>query len=180
MINYKLKLDCPNEKVLSSDIVFVSGDVKAYKLTFEFSGLDDSVNLNDCVLVVRVKRADGSCVEGTGEIADGKGVYIPENSVYDIPGEVRLEIALCSTSKSYITTKIIVAEVVEGIGKNHEPSATEVSVFVTLVSQVQSKIELLNRMAADIVPVKGTDYWTESDKAEIKSYVEEAILGGEW
>lgn len=29
-------------------------------------------------------------------------------------------------------------------------------------------------------PVKGTDYWTESDKAEIKAYVDEAILGGEW
>ena len=29
-------------------------------------------------------------------------------------------------------------------------------------------------------PVRGTDYWTESDKAEIKSYVDEAILGGAW
>ena len=29
-------------------------------------------------------------------------------------------------------------------------------------------------------PVKGTDYWTEEDKAEIKSYVDEAILNGEW
>jgi hypothetical protein len=29
-------------------------------------------------------------------------------------------------------------------------------------------------------PVKGTDYWTEADKAEIKSYVDEAILGGAW
>ena len=29
-------------------------------------------------------------------------------------------------------------------------------------------------------PVKGTDYWTEDDKAEIKSYVDEAILNGEW
>ena len=29
-------------------------------------------------------------------------------------------------------------------------------------------------------PVKGTDYWTEEDKAEIKSYVDEAILGGAW
>lgn len=29
-------------------------------------------------------------------------------------------------------------------------------------------------------PVKGTDYWTEADKAEIKTYVDEAILGGEW
>lgn len=29
-------------------------------------------------------------------------------------------------------------------------------------------------------PVRGTDYWTEADKAEIKAYVDEAILGGEW
>ena len=29
-------------------------------------------------------------------------------------------------------------------------------------------------------PVRGKDYWTEEDKAEIKSYVDEAILGGEW
>lgn len=31
-----------------------------------------------------------------------------------------------------------------------------------------------------ITPVRGTDYWTEEDKAEIKSYVDEAILGGAW
>ncbi len=29
-------------------------------------------------------------------------------------------------------------------------------------------------------PVKGVDYWTEEDKTEIKSYVDEAILGGAW
>lgn len=29
-------------------------------------------------------------------------------------------------------------------------------------------------------PVRGTDYWTEEDKAEIKSYVDEAILNGAW
>ena len=29
-------------------------------------------------------------------------------------------------------------------------------------------------------PVKGVDYWTEEDIAEIKSYVDDAILGGEW
>ena len=29
-------------------------------------------------------------------------------------------------------------------------------------------------------PVRGTDYWTEADKAEIKGYVDEAILGGAW
>lgn len=29
-------------------------------------------------------------------------------------------------------------------------------------------------------PVKGVDYWTDEDKAEIKAYVDEAILGGAW
>lgn len=29
-------------------------------------------------------------------------------------------------------------------------------------------------------PVKGTDYWTNADIAEIKSYVDDAILGGAW
>lgn len=34
--------------------------------------------------------------------------------------------------------------------------------------------------AAGYTPVRGTDYWTASDIAEIKSYVDEAILGGAW
>ena len=29
-------------------------------------------------------------------------------------------------------------------------------------------------------PVRGTDYWTAADIAEIKNYVDDAILGGEW
>jgi len=29
-------------------------------------------------------------------------------------------------------------------------------------------------------PVRGTDYWTEADIAQIKGYVDEAILGGAW
>ena len=29
-------------------------------------------------------------------------------------------------------------------------------------------------------PLRGTDYWTEADIAEIKSYVDNAILGGAW
>lgn len=29
-------------------------------------------------------------------------------------------------------------------------------------------------------PERGTDYWTDADKAEIKSYVDDAILNGAW
>ncbi|MBO4941691.1 MAG: hypothetical protein J6D15_05770 [Clostridia bacterium] len=34
--------------------------------------------------------------------------------------------------------------------------------------------------AEGYIPQRGTDYWTEDDKAEIKGYVDDAILGGEW
>lgn len=34
--------------------------------------------------------------------------------------------------------------------------------------------------AAGHTPVRGTDYWTSDDIATIKSYVNDAILGGEW
>ena len=34
--------------------------------------------------------------------------------------------------------------------------------------------------AAGKTPVRGTDYWTDSDIAAIKSYVDDAILGGAW
>lgn len=33
---------------------------------------------------------------------------------------------------------------------------------------------------AGYTPIRGTDYWTDSDKAEIQTYVENAILGGAW
>ena len=33
---------------------------------------------------------------------------------------------------------------------------------------------------AGYTPVRGTDYWTNADKAEIKSYVDDAILNGAW
>ena len=34
--------------------------------------------------------------------------------------------------------------------------------------------------AKGYIPIRGTDYWTDEDKAEIKEYVDETILGGAW
>lgn len=38
----------------------------------------------------------------------------------------------------------------------------------------------LDANGTDFAPVRGVDYWTEEDIAEIKSYVDKAILGGAW
>lgn len=34
--------------------------------------------------------------------------------------------------------------------------------------------------APGYTPQRGTDYWTAADIAEIKGYVDDAILGGAW
>ena len=44
---------------------------------------------------------------------------------------------------------------------------------------VGTEQEWLDSLTGDS-PVKGIDYWTDSDIAEIKSYVDDAILGGKW
>lgn len=33
---------------------------------------------------------------------------------------------------------------------------------------------------AGYTPMRERDYWTDTDKAEIKAYIDEKILGGEW
>lgn len=47
-------------------------------------------------------------------------------------------------------------------------------------AQARANIGITGTGADGYTPVRGTDYWTDADKAEIKSYVDEAILGGAW
>lgn len=48
------------------------------------------------------------------------------------------------------------------------------------LNHIEDGIVELEKELEEVTPVRGEDYWTEEDKAEIKSYVDEAILGGEW
>lgn len=45
---------------------------------------------------------------------------------------------------------------------------------------VGEKLSELKEKIAAGTPVKGRDYWTAADIAEIKSYVDDAILNGAW
>ncbi len=47
---------------------------------------------------------------------------------------------------------------------------------VTLTDGRTSQFSVTNART----PVRGSDYWTSADIAEIKSYVDDAILGGKW
>lgn len=52
-------------------------------------------------------------------------------------------------------------------------------ITVTLTDGAASTFNVRNGSAGK-TPIRGTDYWTDADKAEIKAYVDDAILGGVW
>lgn len=46
--------------------------------------------------------------------------------------------------------------------------------------EISGELKKILDESAGSTPEKGVDYWTEEDKAEIKAYVDEAILNGSW
>lgn len=56
----------------------------------------------------------------------------------------------------------------------HEIRADVITYYYTWI-RVRS-----NSDTPGYIPLRGVDYWTEEDKAEIKSYVDDAIINGKW
>ncbi len=175
MINYRFKINFQDEKVLYSDICFVSGDVKSYNLIFEFYDQGKRVDISGYTPSIRAKRSDGVVVACAGVIKDNTAVFTPENNMYYLPGELYIEIALSDSAGRYATTKIITASVVQGLGEAAIDGADNISVYVSLLNQTQSKIDQANELIKRSVPQKGVDYWTEEDKAEMVALVIAAL-----
>lgn len=68
---------------------------------------------------------------------------------------------------------------IEDIYSTADDTGRQMAVIITLTDGKQLMFEVPYGKDGK-TPVKGVDYWTEADKAEIKSYVDEAILGGSW
>lgn len=163
MINYNLKINFQDEKVLSSDITFVSGDVGAYKLIFDFYDNGKKVDISKYTLSVKAKRADGVKIASAGEIENGQAVFIPESNIYAVPGDLYLEVALCDGAGKYITAKVIIASVIEGLGETDVKGTETPSVYVTLLGNLQSKIDQANQLIQNSIPIKGVDYFDGID-----------------
>lgn len=149
MITYKLKINYQDPRVMTSDMEFVTGDVGAYRLEFEFYDNGARVDLTDCVLTVKAKRSDGTVLADAGEIQDNLGVFVPKNDIYAVAGELRLEVALADAAKNYITAKVLLATVVEGLGDADNVAQTSASVYVTLLNRVQEQIIAANKLTED-------------------------------
>jgi len=149
MINYRLKIDFSDSKTLASDICFVSGDIKSSTLYFEFFNAGKRVDISGYTLTVRAKRSDGVVVASSGKIENNTAIFTPESNIYTVPGEVYMEIALSDATGKYATTKVIIAEVIEGLGEAAIEGVDNLNVYVTLLNEaVAAKDEA--KSAADI------------------------------
>ena len=145
MITYHLKLSGQDPRVLFSNMEFVAGDVGAYRLVFSFYDEQTPLSLSDKILAVKIKRADGVVLSDSGEITNDTAVYIPKNDCFCVPGSVTFEIALMDSAKNYVTTKIIHASVLEGVGEPNAIAGTSSSVYVSLLAQTKTQLDAANQ-----------------------------------
>lgn len=113
-------------------------------------------------------------------------------------------VSLFCGDEVFVTANTVTVEVEKsGLAEGHEPEAPTPDLWQLYMAKMQGMIEkgcpyignnnhwfLYDNEKEEYVdtgisakgytPVKGTDYWTERDKAEIKDYVDDAILGGAW
>lgn len=121
---------------------------------------------------------------GTGRIGEDGGYYTPSVSQPD-PGTMTVSFEATKDNMPNIPASII--ELPEAKGATFTPKVdTSGNLSWTNDSNLANPIAVNikgpkgDTGAAGKTPVRGTDYWTEADKAEIKSYVDSAILGGSW
>ena len=145
MITYKLKINFQDPRVLTSDMEFVTGDVGAYRLECEFYDNGQPAEVSGLLLSVKAKRADGAVFTDSGEMEGGKGVYVLKNEMYAIAGGLYLEIALSDSAENYVTAKIITANVLQGLAEG-DPAEDDVSVYVTLLSQMKAQLDEANAL----------------------------------
>ena len=165
MITYHLNIDCQAPKTLVSDLELVSGDVGACCLHIKFRDNGMWMELDDKLLTVKGKRADGKVISDCGTTEGTTAKITLKNSFFAVPGELILEIALTDAAKNYVTTKIVTANVLEGLGEPSETAEDSVSVFVHLLSRMKEQLD-----AADVL-LKESKFNYEKELNQIQEVV---------
>ena len=129
MVEYKIRIDTKKEKMYYSDIVFTTGDVRAYKFIFDFTDVDTA----DCTLGVKAKRADGTVI--ILKSSDCKSFIVPGN-MYSVPGEILFEIAIYNATGGCISTKVVAATVRKGFGEEGLAADDRYPVLTSMINDV--------------------------------------------
>ena len=186
-----LNFNIVNQTITRTDAFNVVGDSKNY-LQAKFSFSDEWSDLKTAIF----KYGDAAYC-----------VILPDDNVCTVPWEViKPPYFTVSVFGGDLITANIVSVVVEKSGytegetpeeptpdvytqilqkldelSNTEGSGTSVEIDKTLSKEgAAADAKATGDKIAEMTPERGVDYWTEEDKAEIKAYVDEAILGGAW
>lgn len=102
------------------DRPLVSGDINAYEIT-----LMCNEDLSGCVFQITAERADGKIVSDIGEIKGNKATYLISNSMYQVPGELKLRLKIMSQTDECLTAKELLFTVLESDENKEQIEATE-------------------------------------------------------
>ncbi len=178
MITYKLKIKYQDTKTLVSDIELISGDVGACRLEMEFYDNNERADISECIVSVKARRADGKVLSDSGTVKDNKGIINLSNEIYAVPGELYLEVALSDSAKNYITAKVILINVIEGLGETDETAKDNVSVYVSILNQTKTQLDASNTLLFKARELLGDTEGVALALDEILA-IQEAFVGGE-
>ena len=117
----------------------VSGDTNCYELVF-YAPCD----LHDATFTVTATRADGKVLTGMGQTVGKTARYMIDNSMYQVPGSLKLRTVITAAEGSVITANEITFEVIEGVNSDKAVEAdTNYPVLTQLILKVQ---EIMNTM----------------------------------
>ena len=130
------------------------------------NGMTGEVTLPDYATkdFVTSKIAEAELGGGGGDI---------DLSGYALKSDIPTKVSQLANDKNYLTEHQDISHL---LPRTELPTAID-----TALAQAKASGEFNGEDGEDgHTPVRGTDYWTDADKAEIKSYVDDAILGGAW
>jgi len=136
MIIYNIRMDLQSDRTTHTDVVLTSGDVKAYRLEFDFFSQGKRKEVSKYALCIRAKRADGVVVVDTGDITpDGKAFYDIKANRYQVRGTLTMEVALANEDGCYVTTKELVMTVRKGYGNSGLSAGNTTPILAKLMEQ---------------------------------------------
>ncbi|MBR2500544.1 MAG: BppU family phage baseplate upper protein [Clostridia bacterium] len=184
MINYTFKTELTKERTIYSDIIFTTGDIKGYRLNFSFLENGTPLNIKNCSLIVKAKRADGIVVTDRGDLKDDYTAYIDiKNSMISKSGEVSFEIALTDDTGMYVTTKEIIASVRQGHGEDFLAPADTTPILSLLLSTANSLAKSVQNASDAVQSAYDAAEYAKSEMEGIETTLENIItkygLGGD-
>ena len=134
MIIYRFKTELSGERTKYSNAVFTTGDVRGYRLVFEFTQNGKKADISGCMLSVKAKRADGIVIIDSGVVTQNEAYYDVKNSMIATAGDVSFEVALADSDGMYLTALELIAFVREGHGESNLKGADTTPVLSTLLT----------------------------------------------